>query len=154
RSPMISDVLMEVLMDVPHLGDKARFGLGLSLVFALVGCSTKAVGINECRDVESARCEASVPCGVIDESEVEECKRFYDDHCLHGITGKETPSADEHRACLELIEDAGQAAAAALGMGGAFEADDASCEIVSAPWKQPECAYLVGEESSMGGGEP
>ena len=121
---------------------------------SLGGCSTKAVGITECRDVEYARCEASVACGVIKADEVEECKRFYRDHCLHGISGEEVPTADDHKACLELIEDAGKRAEESLGMGGApGEPDEEACKIVGAPWKSPECSYLTETSSSMGGGE-
>lgn len=116
-------------------------------------CSTDAVGVNECRDVEYARCEASVACGVIEEDEVEECQRFYRDHCLHGMKGDEVPSADEHKECLELIEEAGKTAATSLGMGGAGEPNESACKIVAAPWKYEECAYLVRTTSSMGGGE-
>lgn len=116
-------------------------------------CNTDAVGVNECRDVEYARCEASVACGVIEEDEVEECKRFYRDHCLHGMKGDEVPTADEHKECLDLIEDAGKAARTSLGMGGAGEPDERSCKIIAAPWKSEECAYLVRSSSSMGGGE-
>jgi hypothetical protein len=122
-------------------------------VFLMCACSTDAVGVNECRDVEYARCEASVACGVIKEEEVEECKRFYRDHCLHGMKGDEVPSADEHKECIELIEDAGKAARASLGMGGAGEPDESACKIIAAPWKSDECEYLVRESSSMGGGK-
>lgn len=146
---------MEVLIEAIRTagGSWRRSVTPVVVGVALLGCSTKAVGINECRDVEKARCEASVPCGIVDEDEVEACQRFYDDHCLHGMTGKEEPSADEHRACLELIEDAGNMARDSLGMGGTGEADETACRIVAAPWKEPECAYLSKDESSMGGGD-
>jgi hypothetical protein len=103
--------------------------------------------------VENARCEASVPCGIIEPDEVESCQMFYDDHCLHGISGDEEPSADQHKSCLDLIEEAGRMAQASLGMGGTGEADEAACGIVAAPWDEPECAYLSTSASSMGGGQ-
>ncbi len=125
----------------------------LGAAVTVLGCSTDAVGVNECRDVEYARCEASVACGVIEEDEVDACKRFYRDHCLHGISGDKVPTADEHKACLELIEQAQATAEDSLGMGGAGEADESACEIIDKPWKSEECAYLSADSSSMGGGE-
>lgn len=136
----------------PRLLGRRTAGLLLTL-FTLFGCSTDAVGVNECRDVEYARCEASVACGVISADEVDDCKRFYRDHCLHGMKGDEVPTADEHKDCIELIEEAGETAAASLGMGGAGEPDEASCKVIAAPWKSDECAYLIAESSPMGGGE-
>jgi hypothetical protein len=146
---------MEVVRDEMH-GPKLRRGqtaalfLGLLLVAA---CNTDAVGVNECRDVEYARCEASVACGVIEADEVDSCKRFYRDHCLHGMKGDKVPSADEHKDCLELIEEAGETAKTSLGMGGAAEPDEVACKIIAAPWKSEECAYLVEDSGSMGGGK-
>lgn len=146
---------MEVLpLNAPTPRLSARRVIGLLLMhFTLIGCSTDAVGVNECRDVEYARCEASVACGVISANEVDDCKRFYRDHCLHGMKGDKVPTADEHKECIKLIEDAGEAAAASLGMGGAGEPDEDACKIVAAPWKAEECAYLITDSSSMGGGK-
>ena len=65
-------------------------GLGqLGLMLGL-GCSTEAVAIKECREIEELRCEASVSCGIVAEDEVEGCKRFYKEQCLHGIAGDKT----------------------------------------------------------------
>lgn len=146
---------MEVLLrerHVPRCAERRCAGW-MPLLLLIMGCSTKAVGINECRDVEYARCEASVACGVIEADEVDNCKRFYRDHCLHGMKGDEVPSADEHKDCIELIESAGEAAQASLGMGGASEPDEKACKLIAAPWKSEECAYLIAESSSMGGSE-
>lgn len=118
--------------------------------FLLLACSTKAVGIQECRDVEYARCAASVPCGVIEQGEVESCRRFYRDQCLHGIAGPEVPTADEHQACVDLIVQAGVSALVSLE-GGAEEADEVACEVVAQPWKSPECDYLNQKPQGEGG---
>src|SRR5690606_1028879 len=132
---------MDVLMK--H-GEHPR-GLFASLLLALSlglpalslggACSTDAVGIGECRDVEYARCEASVACGVIDANEVEACKRFYRDHCLHGIRGDEVPTANQHKECLALIKNSGESASASLGMGGSGEPDEDACDVVAQPWE-------------------
>lgn len=146
---------MEVLLPERHRPgcEKPRFWGWLLVLLLGSACSTEAVGISECRDVEYARCEASVACGVIASDEVNDCKRFYRDHCLHGMKGDEVPTADEHRECLELIEEAGKAAQASLGMGGASEPNEKACKVIAAPWKKDECAYLIAESSSMGGSE-
>lgn len=146
---------MDVLMK--H-GERTR-GLCVSLLLAVAtaatlgACSTDAVGVGECRDVEYARCEASVPCGVIEADEVKPCKRFYRDHCLHGIKGSDVPTANQHKECLALIKDAGERAQASLGMGGSGEPDGDACKIVAQPWDSEECAYLTKEDSSMGGSD-
>ncbi len=58
------------------------------------GCSTDAVAIQQCREIESVRCEGSASCGIIDTDDIESCKRFYQDQCLHGIAGDKEPSAE------------------------------------------------------------
>jgi hypothetical protein len=124
--------------------------------FFLMACNTKAVAIQECRDIEEARCEASVPCGVIEEEEVDACKRFYRDQCLHGISGPKAPTGEEQKLCLELINDA--KSDAATSMGGASQDDGytRACKTVSTPWEEPECAFLrpagPGGESGDGDG--
>jgi len=73
------------------------------------GCGTAAVGIEACRDIETARCEAAQYCGRIDD--VQACQRFYRDHCLHGLAkGVELPADDQIADCVQTIERAGQCA--------------------------------------------
>lgn len=111
----------------------------------LLACNTKAVAVQECRDIEEARCEASVPCGVVEEEDVDECKRFYRDQCLHGIAGPKSPTGDELKLCIELIEEAQETAAASLNMGGQSQETSyaAACEIISRPWDLPQCAFVL-----------
>lgn len=111
---------------------------------ALVGaCTTGALAIEQCREIENARCEASVPCGIVDEDKVEECKRTYRDHCLHGIAGPEEPTAGQQQACLAMIDEAGEAARDSTG-----DEYEQACEIISEPWDRRPCAFLL---PSMGG---
>lgn len=127
------------------------------------GCVSAAVAITECREIEYARCEASVPCGVIDD--VEACKRFYRDQCLHGIAGPEVPTTQEQDACVAAITDAGTCAEAdpewsvegcapegAGGLGGEASVDGSEtvCEFLAAPWDFPVCDFL-NEPPSEGG---
>ncbi len=57
------------------------------------GCGTDAVGVDECRDIEEARCEAAQFCDIVDD--VDACKRFYRDQCLHGLANGEQPGAPD-----------------------------------------------------------
>lgn len=130
------------------------------------GCATEAVAIEDCRQIEFARCEASVPCGVILQDEVEECQRIYREQCLHGIAGPEEPTADQQRLCLNLIVEAGERAselAAELSNAADAEASgegsekspkqieyEVACRIVSEPWEREECDYL-NEDAGAGG---
>lgn len=142
--------------------------LPLSLGSLVGGCTTDAVAIEDCREIESARCEASVPCGVITSAEVKECQRVYREQCLHGIAGPKAPTADQQKQCVNLIVEAGQRAtelAEELASAPEGETDgDAgetspaqseygvSCRIISEPWRREECNYL-NEETGAGGAD-
>ncbi len=129
-----------------------RWFLPILVLGSLIGaCNTKAVGIQECRDVEYARCTASVPCGVVEKGDVEACQRFYRDQCLHGISGPEVPTADEHQTCVDLIVNAGVDALQSLIDDPEGEPDETACRIVAAPWRRPECDYLNPEPKGAGG---
>lgn len=119
------------------------------------GCVSGAVAIEECREIESARCEASVPCGVVDD--VDECRRFYRDQCLHGINGAKAPTTQEQDACVSTIAQAGDCAEqdpdgllgncqaeGAGGLGGQAPAADSPtvCEFLAAPWDSDVCDFL------------
>ena len=71
------------------------------------GCGTTAVGVDECRDIEDAACDGAKPCGVLDD--VAACKRYYRDHCLHGLSVK-VPVGASVSGCVQVIEAAGQCA--------------------------------------------
>ncbi len=81
------------------------------LVISAAGCGTKAVGINDCREIEEARCEAAIHCeDQIPVDDVEACKRFYRDQCLHGLATEEDPSSSAVRDCVAAITGAGRCA--------------------------------------------
>lgn len=119
--------------------------------FSLVtasSCGTNAVGVDECRDIERARCRAANPCGIV--TDVSACERYYRDHCLHGLATK--PPADASvSACVQVIEAAGRCASAdpeaelkdcdegaAPGRGLKL-----ACDVVEHPELTTECAFLL-----------
>ena len=114
------------------------------------GCGTAAVGIDACRDIETARCEAAQYCGRIDD--VEACQRYYRDHCLHGLAeGVEAPTPDQVEACVKTIERAGQCAkedraARLVDCDPQVSEDprgaDLACTIVLLPEFATECSFL------------
>lgn len=89
--------------------------LGLTLVglawLTAPGCSTDAVGIDACRVIESARCDAAPACegdetsfGIASEEQVRNCKLFYNDHCLLGVENDAAePAADDVDKCEAAI---------------------------------------------------
>jgi hypothetical protein len=116
-------------------------------VFALVwlgtqGCGTSPVGVTACKQIEEARCKRAPACGVSLEppystagGDVNECIRFYDVACLHGLAVAD-PGADAVNACVASIETS-----PCDGRLPLFETDDA-------------CAWLTNLPSSDASTEP
>lgn len=131
--------------------------------FSLVtasGCGTAAVGIDDCRDIEQARCHAAAACGFV--SDVDACERYYRDHCLHGLPVK-PPAGDSVPSCVEVIKAAGRCAEGDPSIE-LVDCDPAvaepksgftlACDVVSHPERTPECAFLseLPDEEDPGGG--
>ena len=141
--------------------------LSAAATFSLVtasSCGTAAVGVDECRDIEQARCRASASCLDKDGDplikDVDACERYYRDHCLHGLAVK-PPAGASVSACLDVIETAGRCAKkdpeAALDCTetestprGNFSR---ACDLVAHPERAVECAFLleVPDEDPDGG---
>jgi hypothetical protein len=141
--------------------------LSAAATFSLVtasGCGTSAVGVDECRDIEQARCRASASCldakGNPLIEDVPACERYYRDHCLHGLAVK-PPAGASVGACLDVIEAAGRCAKSdpeapldctetASTPRGNFSL---ACDLVAHPERAVECAFLleVPEEDGSGG---
>lgn len=131
--------------------------LSAAATFSLVtasSCGTSAVGVDECRDIEQARCQASAFCldsrGNPLIEDVGACERYYRDHCLHGLAAK-PPAGASVGACLDVIEAAGRCAKsdpdAALDCTetaskprGNFSL---ACDLVAHPERAVECAFLL-----------
>lgn len=127
-----------------------------------LSCSTGAVAVQECREIENLRCEVSEACGTVDD--VAACQRFYDGHCLHGIEGPKKPSADELDRCLDAIDGAGRCAkddpetkvddckriSDPSRVSGARAFADV-CDFIGRPWALEDCGFLNPKEKDDGG---
>jgi hypothetical protein len=78
-------------------------------------CGSDAVGVDSCRAIETARCEAAAACGFT-EPQVQSCTLFYRDECLHGVENADAgePASTSTDACVAAIN-----AAAACAKAGA-----------------------------------
>ncbi len=110
---------------------------------AAVACSNDAVGVQACRQIETARCEAAPACPgafpsfttqpVPDGDPVAACVRYYNDACLHGIVTTVAPSNVAVSQCVTAINAAGKQAAS--------ERDaSAACAFLGSPWSGPAAA--------------
>ena len=129
----------------------AASALTAFLVVHASGCGTDAIAVDECRDIENARCEAGKFCGFVDD--VEQCKRFYRDQCLHGMAAGERPGALRIKECVATIRAAGECAKAGaktlaecvtqgLPLPSQKTLHATSCDIVQEPEGAEECEFL------------
>jgi hypothetical protein len=111
----------------------------LALVAALalpLACSSGAVGVDACKQVEHARCQAASACNVSLEppyhtagSDVDACIRFYDVACLHGLVTGSDPGSAAVSTCVAAIS--GHPCAAGKP------------NLVVSPEQDPACSWLV-----------
>lgn len=135
----------------------------LGLMFVLVAvaptsCNSKAVGIDECRRIEYARCEAAVHCPEnFDVDDVAACKRFYRDQCLHGLDRAKTPDKTDVTACVEVIDRLGSCAkkngedslvTECSEVSSTLSKVDTVCELLKRPEAAPECAFITKADTS------
>jgi len=129
----------------------------LAGLFALTtpsGCGPDPVGVEDCRQIEQARCEAGKKCGIV--SDVAACQRFYRDHCLHGFSLDEAPSNRVVTGCVDAIRAAGDCAStngadsqASDCFPGAAPAESMSvCDAIGTPEQLPACRFLVAEPAN------
>lgn len=119
-------------------GTVLRLSIVAALVMGLtaaVACGTEPVGVETCRKIEFARCETAEACGIdlnyptnratTASKRVGECKRFYEDACLHGIAGAIDPGPPGADACVRAI------------------LDTPGCDVVKKPDIHPACSFLI-----------
>jgi len=138
-------------MSVLSTATRALLSAASVLTIMAAGCGTDAKGVDDCRDIEEARCSADKNCGVV--MNVTECQNFYRDQCLHGLPVS-PPGSAVIKACVATIQAAG---ACALEGRDTAPSDcsngnpsqsmmttaKTTCEIVSNPEKTAECAFLM-----------
>ena len=95
-------------------------------------CGNDAVAVEKCRTIEHARCRWAKACGVnLDmpvrrsksTSPVDDCYRYYDDACLHGLPVAE-PGSAEVQACVDAI-------------------DQGDCNTILRPETNDACKWLI-----------
>ena len=104
-------------------------------VFAVViyaACGSDATGIDECRQIETARCQAAPACPSINlgtpphvGSDVDGCINFYNDACLHGLEVAD-PGAPAIAACIKAIQS-----------------KPTDCFTIAFPQTNAACSWLV-----------
>jgi hypothetical protein len=120
----------------PRWFGRLAIGAGITLASA---CGTDAVGVETCRRIETARCDAAEACGEI--SNAAACERFYRDQCLHGLSVPE-PSERQVDACTRALE----AVAECARSEDTSEDCENACDAVTNPERLSACAFLAEEE--------
>ena len=121
--------------------------LGMAALFTLSGCGTDPVNPDGCQSIEEARCVAAPACpGFGADFDVEACKRFYRDQCLHGLASETDPGEPRIEQCVQAIDLAGECAANGatpcdIGSGTGETANP--CDVIESPHKFLECDFLV-----------
>lgn len=125
-------------------------------------CGPDPVGVDDCRSIENARCQAAVACGLVKDASA--CMRFYRDHCLHGLAAPETPGGAAVTECVEAIQRAGSCAQddPEQSIEDCLDGDDQIspssgadldnvCDVVRKPERTRQCAFLGVTEAGEGG---
>jgi hypothetical protein len=107
--------------------------LSILAVALYAACGSDATGVDECRQIETARCQQALGCGISLSSppavsdSVDGCISFYNDACLHGLEVAD-PGSPAVNACIQAIQDV-----------------DASnhCLTVQFPQTSLSCAWLT-----------
>jgi hypothetical protein len=130
----------------------ALAGLAGLVLTVAYGCGTDAVGVEDCRQIEQARCDAGAACGLV--KDLDACKRFYRDHCLHGLAIEDSPGPTRVKACVTALTAAAECARingpeAPIATCGdqigriGVTALASVCEVVSRPEQTEPCRFLV-----------
>jgi hypothetical protein len=115
-----------------------------------LACGQGAVAADGCQSIEHARCywieqcyadaaNYGLPTRRSDStSPVDDCFRFYDDACQHGMVTNVEPTNDQINACVDAINAA------------------TDCTIIQAPETADACAFLTfdaGVDADAGDGD-
>ena len=108
---------------------------GTAVVLVALGtllprCSNGATGVDECRTIEQARCQAVQGCPgspVVEDSDVSDCQLFYRDECIFGMADGMSPDPTVVDACVNAINLAKSCWVRSLNLGQC-EAGDAGVQ--------------------------
>ncbi|MDI1447714.1 hypothetical protein [Polyangium sp. 6x1] len=131
---------------------------GLLVGSAASACGTSSVGLDACREIESARCEATQACGAT-EAEATYCIDLYRDQCLHGLQSGVEPGADATARCVEAVRAVAacaRAGAASMAdcpaeplVAGADPAAITPCTVITRkPERLADCAFVAKPEDA------
>ena len=126
-------------------------------------CGGGATGIAACRDIESKKCELLLGCPAVpiaDANDVDACKLFYRDQCLHGLADSADPAPVAVSACLAAIDRAatckaeplGSCATAPLLAAGQDAQKLTGCDAMLATEALADCAFLSPANGAGGAG--
>ncbi|WP_437538422.1 hypothetical protein WME79_20905 [Sorangium sp. So ce726] len=143
----------------------ALLGLGAVTLITAPSCGNDAVGVDACRRIEQARCEAAAVCpewiGSGDaEERVNTCIEFYWDQCLHGIQNgagggqaAEDPKTTQVDACVAAVGEARACASAKVASMAECSASPLAegvdraitpCKVITAQAEALEaCAFVA-----------
>jgi hypothetical protein len=116
-----------------------------ALLALLAGCTTEPINPDGCRAIENARCEAAPSCTAsYPNLDVEDCKRFYHNQCLHGMAATGDPGQPRIDQCVVAIQMAG-----ACAKEGKTSCDlpvtlgAEPCSVIGSPELFQECDFLA-----------
>ena len=121
----------------------------------LAGCTTDPINPDGCRSIENARCEAAQHCAAAYPNlDVEACKRFYDDQCMHGLAATADPGQPRIDQCVTAIQAAGACAkegatTCALPLTTGVD----PCAVIQAPEQFQECDFLAAAPAQPDAGD-
>jgi hypothetical protein len=127
--------------------DRAKCLAALGAWLGLSACDTSAVGVESCRQIEYARCGAATHCpDMFKITSVDACKRFYRDHCLHGLALDRDPGASNVTPCANAITEIGNCAATGPS-GPATLVQDCEPTIDNVGGNNQVCSYIQKPET-------
>jgi hypothetical protein len=137
-------------------------GLSAALGALAASCGTDAVGVDACRQIESARCDDAPTCKA--DFDVAHCQAFYRDQCMHGIENAGHPPSDAEVsdcvAAIHAVTDCAKRGAANMKdcnvalVDGVLPATLSPCDVVmSNAHLLAKCAF-AGVQSDAGTASP
>src|ERR1041385_6281346 len=114
-------------------------------------CGTSAVGVEDCRSIEQARCQAARGCnfGIDSSSDEDVCQRFARDNCLHGVV-VQAPTTGAVTDCVSSINAVGVCAtknkselgSACTTMRAGTKSTATVCDLIQNPEQISACNFL------------